>query len=188
MRNKQTLPLRAYFITLCAYQSRPLLGRLANGQVNLTEPGRIASICWSGIPEHMPEVHLDAFIIMPNHFHGILTLPDLARTSSGRSQTCPELVERIPDPQAPIPDPRFLPTVLRSFKSAATRRVNHLNDTPGASLWQPSYHARIVKTQPALEAFRQYIRDNPGSWLSDPLNPNGDRPAPFCPVPLSVNE
>ena len=164
MTNNQPLDQHAFFITLCAYQSQPLLGSLIDSQVKLTESGRIVSMCWSAIPEHMPEVQLDAFIIMPSHFHAILALPD---------------------PRSPIPDPRALSTVIRSFKSAATRRVNHLNNTPGASLWQPSYHARVVKTQPALEAFRQYIHDNPSSWRSDPLNPNGDRPAPFCPVPIS---
>jgi putative transposase len=170
MIRPDNLPQRAYFVTLCAYQSQPLLGKLIDSQVELTESGRIISMCWSAIPEHLPGVQLDAFIIMPSHFHAILTLPDPG------SQIPPELVRA---------DPRALSTVLRSFKSAATRRVNHLNNTPGASLWQPSYHARVIDTQPALKAFRQYIHDNPATWQLDPLNPNGDRPAPFCPVPLS---
>ena len=164
MSRRNQLYRPAYFITLCAFQSQPHLGSLTNGLVELTEAGRMAEICWQGIPDHVPEVHLDAYVVMPNHFHGILMI----------------------DSHSPQPaDPHSLSAVIRSFKAAATNRVNHLKAAPGASLWQPSYHARLVKTRPTLVGLRQYIRDNPRAWLSDPLNPEGERPAPFCPVPLN---
>jgi REP element-mobilizing transposase RayT len=164
------LPRQAYFITLCSYQSQPLFGQLTNGRIDLTEPGRIAEYCWLSIPDHDPHVQIDTHIVMPNHFHGILRL-DLTTAHHPLSKL--SLLSRP------------LSTILRSFKAAATRRVNHLHNTPGAHLWQPSYHARQIRSEPALRRFRQYIEDNPSMWLDDPLNPDGQRPAPFCPVPIS---
>jgi hypothetical protein len=32
--------------------------------------------CWLGLPGHYPYVSLDAFVVMPNHVHGIIVLVD----------------------------------------------------------------------------------------------------------------
>jgi REP element-mobilizing transposase RayT len=54
----------AYFVTICAYR-RELL---------FADPAVDAMIreSWDSLPEHLPNVRLDAFIVMPNHVHGII--------------------------------------------------------------------------------------------------------------------
>jgi hypothetical protein len=40
--------------------------------MRLNRTGRIVERCWSAIPRHSTSADLDAYVIMPNHLHGIL--------------------------------------------------------------------------------------------------------------------
>ena len=40
----------------------------------LSEIGEIAQACWLDIPNHFPFVRLGAFVVMPNHVHGIIVI------------------------------------------------------------------------------------------------------------------
>jgi putative transposase len=62
----------AYFVTLCHHERMPLFGEIVNGEMRLNDIGRVAERCWLDIPSDFPHVALDAFVIMPNHVHGIL--------------------------------------------------------------------------------------------------------------------
>ena len=44
--------------------------------MRLNNAGQVAHQCWNDIPMHFPHVMLDAFVIMPNHIHGILFIVD----------------------------------------------------------------------------------------------------------------
>jgi REP element-mobilizing transposase RayT len=62
--------------------------------------------------------------------------------------------------------------MIRSFKSAVTKRINTMRDTPGARLWQRNYYEHIIRNGDELNRTRQYIADNPARWDSDRENPN----------------
>jgi len=68
----------AYFVTLCTHERRDLFGRLRVNDpeitVELNEAGAAVQKCWLEIPRHFPFVTLDAFVVMPDHLHGILFL------------------------------------------------------------------------------------------------------------------
>ncbi len=66
----------AYFLTLKTFQSQHLFGTIRAGEMVLNEYGRIVRRCWHAIPDHFPLVHLDAFVIMPDHLHGIVWIAD----------------------------------------------------------------------------------------------------------------
>ena len=65
------------------------------------------------------------------------------------------------------PVPGSLPTVVRAFKSAVTRRINQIRDTPGGTVWQRGYHEHVVRNEHDLERIRRYIRENPARWHED---------------------
>jgi len=79
----------AYFITVCAYQRQCLFGEIVDGEMQLNEWGRVIQACWEAIPDHFPNVELDAFVIMPNHIHGIITIVGATHASitATRAQT-----------------------------------------------------------------------------------------------------
>lgn len=63
-----------YFITICTKNREHYFGEIANGQMILSEIGLLANKYWNEIPEHFPFVILDAFVVMPNHVHGIIII------------------------------------------------------------------------------------------------------------------
>ena len=66
-----------YFITICTLNREHFFGEVINGRMVLSEVGRFAEMFWSEIPEHFPYSSLDAFVIMPNHIHGIVVIDHL---------------------------------------------------------------------------------------------------------------
>ncbi len=65
-----------YFITICTYQRQCLFGEIAEGEMRLNEYGQIARSHGLKLPRYHRHLQLDAFVVMPNHIHGILVLTD----------------------------------------------------------------------------------------------------------------
>ena len=136
----------AYFVTICARTH--LFGRVHRGEVIPSRYGEIASDCWTEIPSHFPHVRLDVFVVMPDHIHGILVL-------SRRTPTV-TAIGRI--------SPGSLGTIIRSFKSAVTLRINALRGARVGGIWQRNYVDEIIRDRDGLERVRSYIRNNPAKW------------------------
>jgi putative transposase len=142
-----------YFVTLCAAAGQCVFGEVVGGVVRLNDIGRTVAQCWESTPRHFLTVELDLYVVMPNHVHGLLALTDTADA---------------PSSNRPRPT---VHTVVGAFKSAATRQVNILRDTPGAPLWQRAYYEHVVRTDQGLERIRAYIAGNPAKWELDEENP-----------------
>jgi len=63
-----------YFITICTKNREFFFGEIHDNIMQLTPVGAIADVLWHEIKNHAKNVELDAFIVMPNHIHGILIL------------------------------------------------------------------------------------------------------------------
>ena len=153
----------AYFVTVCTQDRVCLLGEVVDGRMRLSRFGRVVLECWADITRHFPGVNVDLHVVMPNHLHGIRAIAHPGRGTACRSPTATEAFGR--------PSPNSIPTVVRSFKSAATRRSNIVRETPGESVWQRSYYERVIRNEEELNAVRQYILDNPAKWQEDADNP-----------------
>lgn len=66
----------AYFVTLCVRGGACVLGEIVSGEMVHSKEGRLVEGCWADLPNHYPHVRLDAFVVMPNHVHGVLVLVD----------------------------------------------------------------------------------------------------------------
>ncbi len=74
----------------------------------------------------------------------------------------------------PLPSPFTVPfrspsktvgSIVRGFKIGVTkwaRQNSHIHN-----IWQPNYHDRIIKNERALNAIRNYIRNNPRKWRDE---------------------
>ena len=133
-----------------------LFGDVAQGVVRLNEVGTIAQHTWDGLPVHYPHVSLDAFVVMPNHVHGIILLTD----------------DLVGAALKPIPTRlHALPEIVRAFKSFSARAINERQGSRGASVWQRNYYEHIVRDEKDLSRIRQYIANNPAGWAEDGNNP-----------------
>ena len=159
----------AYFITICTQNHKYILGTISYEQMWLSPSGKIVLDAWGAIPIHFSNVILDSWVIMPNHLHGIVTLKEnLAGTACCAPTEKPDTnrQQRINKPL-----PRSLPTIIRSFKSAATKRMNELRKTPGQLFWQRNYYEHIIRDEAELNRIREYIQNNPITWHLDRENP-----------------
>lgn len=164
----------AYFVTICTWGREPLFGEIRDGTMQPTSYGLSAAACWQAIPAHFPQARLDAFIVMPNHVHGIIMIdePDpLAGAHVGAQHAAPLHTSPPPTPPQPHVKSGSLGAIVRSYKSAVTREVNLLRQTPGAPAWQRSYYDHIIRHERALNAIREYIWLNPARWAADRENP-----------------
>ena len=74
--------------------------------------------------------------------------------------------------------PGSLGTIVRSFKSASTRRASSLPGTSGVPLWQRNYYEHVVRDDQDLRRLREYITNNPLRWALDEENPSRMRARP----------
>ncbi len=72
-----------YFITLVTHGRVALFGEIKNGEMRLNQFGEIVEQAWVDLPQHYP-VELGAFVVMPNHVHGIIILDNTGRGGSSR--------------------------------------------------------------------------------------------------------
>ena len=88
----------AYFITICTHHREHRFGDVTNAEMNLNAFGNIAEQEWFETGKLRSEFELDAFIVMPNHVHGILTIVDNNSARTGRALSSPPQTTFQPNP------------------------------------------------------------------------------------------
>jgi REP element-mobilizing transposase RayT len=123
------------------------------------DAGRMIAAWWRRLPDKFPTCETDAFALMPNHIHGIITL----RGSVGADPRVRPITSQ----------PPTLSRIVQWFKTMTTneylRNVEAGRWEPIISrLWQRNYYEHIVRDEEDLERIRVYIEDNPRNWSMDP--------------------
>ncbi len=156
----------AYFVTICTHERACRFGEIADGEMQLNEYGLTVVGCWEDLPNHYPHVELGAFVVMPNHVHGIIVLVEDAHVVGAGLRPAP--TEPAPTTFAPTDGPapttrpkrHGLPEIVRAFKSFSARRINERRNTPGIPLWQRNYYERVIRSESELNSVRRYIANN----------------------------
>ena len=155
----------AYFVTLCTRNKECIFGKVVNGEMVLNKCGKVVEEEWVKTAEIRKNVELDVFVVMPNHFHGIAAIIEDCR---GTARCAPTEHNR----QFGKMTSASLPAIIRSFKSAVTRQINELRDTPYAPVWQRNYYEHVIRNEKDLNEIKEYIVSNPLKWDLDNENPN----------------
>jgi len=160
----------AYFVTICVHRRECLLGEVIDEEVVLSTLGCIVLEEWERTTIIRPAIQLDEFVIMPNHLHAIIfATPDTVGAHSGAP------IKHRPAPvtknSAAYRPPRSLGSLIAGFKSATTKRINHVREMPGIPVWQRNYYEHVIRDQNALDSIREYILSNPARWAFDDENP-----------------
>lgn len=145
----------AYFVTICVKDHVRLFGSIQNSAMQENEFGKIVRTCWNDLPRHYPSVKLDAFVIMPNHIHGVVVIVDNGNTVGAGFKPAPTNTN--------TPNHHGLPEIIRALKTFSARRINEIRKTPGVPVWQRNYYEHIVRNESALHQIRKYIADNPAN-------------------------
>lgn len=166
----------AYFVTICTYRHVPLFGEVVDGVMRHNTLGEAAHRCWQQIPRHAPTVVLDAFVIRPNHVHGIILIVDDAGGAGGRGVqlNAPMTDDNIFRPvdyfSRISPRKNSLGVIVRTYKAAVTRwcREHDYHEFR----WQRSYHEHIIRHRRAPDRIRRYLAENPARWAADRYHPD----------------
>jgi len=157
----------AYFLTVVTHQRQCLFGEVVDGQVLVSAYGEAVRQEWLRSTQIRREIQLDAFVVMPNHIHGIVIIGGQTVGAHGRAPP-----GRAPPGRAPLHrSPLSLGSFVAGFKSAVTKRINEIRATPGLPVWQHNYYERVIRNEEELRQIRQYIIDNPAQWDDDLENP-----------------
>ena len=156
-----------YFVTIGTHNRDCLLGDIVKGAIRLNDSGRIVVDEWNHTPALRTNILLDEFVVMPNHIHGIVMI---AKSRRG-------VLQYAPTNSTPLQSPsQTIGAIVRGFKSAVTKQINELHNTPGSKFWQRNYWEHIIRNESELNRIRAYIQNNPAKWEMDRLNINRDQP------------
>ena len=148
----------AYFITMCIQHRECLLGTVVDGVMESNEAGKMVQSAWEVLPKRFPSILFDAFVVMPNHVHGIVMIvppKQKPQSKKGAASSAPTVGN-----------------ILRAFKSISAIHVNSLLSRSDRPLWQRNYYEHIIRNEAALARAREYIAMNPRRWHLDWDNPN----------------
>ena len=134
-----------YLITLCTQHRRFFLGSILEGEIRRSPAGLMVDTAWRALPNRFPMLTLDAFVVMPDHFHAIVWLRGGTESEKPTAS---------------------LGRVIGAFKSLTT--VAYIRGVAeqrwpafDRRLWQRGYWERIVRSEIALVRLRRYIEENP---------------------------
>ena len=154
-----------YVVTVCTAGRRCLFGEVVDGEMQLSEAGRIARDEWLQTEEIRPSVVLDVFVVMPDHVHLLFGIADggatgpLSTGGRGVLQYAPtDEPRRFGSPS------RSVGAVVRGYKGAVTRAVRSAGRAPRFAVWQRGYYDRVVRSDREAEAIRRYVAENPARW------------------------
>jgi putative transposase len=141
----------AYFVTIVTQRRECLFGEIIDGKMQLTKYGGIVQKWWNEIPIHFLNVDLGAFVIMPNHIHGIIFI-----TNERRGEVLSLLRKST------------LGQIIAYFKYQSTKEINLVDDKwVITKLWQRNYYEHIVRNEKELKQKTDYILNNPSHWGDD---------------------
>jgi REP element-mobilizing transposase RayT len=148
----------AYFITICTKNRAHYFGEIIDKKMQLSNVGILADVFWHEAKHHAKNIELDAFVVMPNHIHGILIL-------NGEENENKLMHEKT------IGEQRFqnqgknsVSSIIGSYKAAVTKHANRLHLEFG---WQSRFHDHIIRNENEFYRIANYIENNVIKWQED---------------------
>jgi putative transposase len=168
----------AYFITVCVKDKTCLFGDIVDNEMRLNDAGNMVKKWWFQTAEKYKDIELDEFVIMPNHFHGIIVINNDYHNNCRGAVSAPIVVSSIPikpggetPPLQKTESPkRTLGNIVAYFKYQSAKQINQISNMPGCLLWQRNYYEHIIRSENEMDRIRQYIAENPFKWAEDEEN------------------
>ena len=157
-----------YYVTICTHNHSELFGKIVDGKMILNEYGKIVQKQWLWLNKHYDYIALDEFVVMPNHFHGILIIVGLGRDLTGNNESNNKRTSLDLSLQKPVKI-KSISELIGAFKTTSSKLI-HRNGLSNFS-WQRSYYDHIIRNEESLYEIRRYIRENPLKWDIDKNNP-----------------
>lgn len=168
----------AYFITLCTQNKECLFGKIANETMLINNAGTMIKSEWLELPNRFDHVELSEYVVMPNHFHGIIILetPQNKSLNVGAPLVgAHQIIEAPTTHGQPQGSPlQSISNIIGAFKSITTHRYiqgvkKYQWPLFDKKLWQRNYYEHIIRNEESLNEIIDYIATNPMNWHKDSL-------------------
>jgi putative transposase len=145
-----------YFVTIVAQGRECLFGEILNDEMIFNEAGKMVARWWNELANKFPSVTPEAFVVMPNHFHGI----GLIHGTAGAGLVPAPAIKLSPSTRATTRVAPTLGDIVGGFKSITTHE--YISGVKGSG-W-PSFFREIIATQllrtyyPKRRGLRAYLQ------------------------------
>jgi len=173
----------AYYVTVVTQGRECLFGEIIDGEIYLTEYGEIVQKWWDEIPIHFPNVELGAFVVMPNHVHGIIFITTQRRGEVISPRYNPNnniqnakinSIDNLGGETPPLRKPT-LGQIVAYFKYQSTKEMNRIEtDKAITKFWQRNYYEHVIRNEKDLQNKTDYIETNLSLWDEDDNNPHNN--------------
>ncbi|HMX20490.1 MAG TPA: hypothetical protein PKC52_14600, partial [Anaerolineales bacterium] len=140
----------------------------------LSPYGEIVQKWWEEIPVHFSNVETGAFVIMPNHVHGVIYILDERRgtVSVPHDNVTQYALGGETPPLRAFDGIPTLGQIVAYFKYQSTKEMNKVENTGTVTkFWQRNYYEHIIRNEKDLQNKTDYIEANPRLWNEDDENP-----------------
>jgi REP element-mobilizing transposase RayT len=144
----------AYFVTVCTQNRRCILSHITVGadalggpNLTLTETGKVVEK-YILSTSRIDGLHVDKYVIMPNHIHMILRIDGVFAEENGGP------------PRASAPTAATIPSAIGALKRLVHREA-------GRVVFQRSYHEHVIRNERDYLEIWNYIDTNPAKWAED---------------------
>ena len=150
----------AYFVTVCVQGRLCPFGEVVDGNMRFNPAGQMIGKWWGELERKFTSLKIDEyFVVMPNHFHGIVFMPELSPPTAEGGHAGPPLQR-----------------IVQWFKTMTTNNYIHGVKEHGwqpfkGILWQRSFYEHVIRDEASLNRIREYISTNPLRWDLDRENP-----------------
>ncbi|MDP2965849.1 MAG: hypothetical protein Q8N39_07415 [Pelolinea sp.] len=162
-----------YFITINSWHRFNASSQILNGEIILSDQGKIIEKCWLEIPKHFKNIDLGVYAIMPDHFHGIVIINYALTSMDGRCEDVNDTLvtakhaSQLPDDMKNGTKPGSLSAIIQSFKSSSTKLI-HSDLNINNPIWQRSFYDHIIRDESELRKIHDYIVNNSSQWPGNP--------------------
>jgi REP element-mobilizing transposase RayT len=161
----------AYFVTICAQNRECLLGDVVDGRIRVNDAGQMVQRIWNDLSVKYPGIETDAFVVMPNHIHGIIVIVGAQFIAPINCNTINQTKKNESIKQGAINRAPTVGEIVRAFKAQCTHAINQIRNTPGHPVWQRNYYEHVVRNDDGMKRVREYVISNPAKWDNDENNP-----------------
>ena len=151
----------AYFITICTQNRAHYFGEIVQNKMQLSNIGILADVFWHESKNHAKDIELDAFVVMPNHIHGILILNG---TENEIEMFGVKNDTTIGKQRYQNQGKNSVSSIIGSYKAAVTKHANRLKLEFG---WQTRFHDHIIRNEAEFNRIAHYIERNVAQWNED---------------------
>lgn len=144
----------------------------------LNEYGKIAEQQWYWLSEQYRYVKSHAFVVMPNHIHGIIEINrDIVGTGCDLSNNNDDIFIGT-GRDLSLPKIKSLYELMGAYKTTVSKQIHLLknNDNSQSVItfsWQRSFHDHIIRDDISNQKIFNYIINNPQKWVEDKFYENG---------------